>query len=65
MSICCEIRSNFSVTYVVSFCRIKSQINRIDGQSGSKRKCEHALSAPRKKEKETHTQSEIKKEKKK
>lgn len=31
-------------TYVVSFCRIKSQINRIDGQSGSKRKCDVATS---------------------
>lgn len=34
-------------TYVVSFCLIKSQIKRIDGQSGSKRKCEHATSVHR------------------
>lgn len=35
-------------TYVVSFCLIKSQIRRIDGQSGSKRKCEQATSVHRK-----------------
>lgn len=39
-----EVINNLNETYDTSFCRIESQITRIDGQSGSNRKWLVALS---------------------